>query len=216
MRADPHIRVEGWLDQRVEQWTAIVPVKALDGAKSRLSHHADRADHALAFALDTVRAAAEATSVGEVVVISDDDRVRTALHDAGLKAHIARDLGGGLNACLARAAERIDGPVVMILGDLPCLTGAALESFLGFAAAHQVAFVPDTHGTGTTMLAAHTRAEPHFGERSRAAHAAAGYAEFAGAGPRLRRDVDDDIDLWDALRIGVGPATAARADLSMV
>jgi len=201
----------GWITtvEIVRTWTAIVPVKALDDAKSRLIHHADRAEWALAFALDTVRAATATTSVGQVVVISDDDRVRAALESADLSALILDDPGGGLNACLAQASRDIDGPIVMMLGDLPCLTATALESFLGFAATHRAAFVADAHGTGTTMLAMRTAVQPHFGERSCAAHTAAGYTHYAAAEPTLRRDVDDEIDLWDAVRIGVGPATHA-------
>lgn len=193
----------------MERWTAIVPVKGLEDAKSRLSAGAGRADWALAFALDTVRAARDAPGIRDVIVITDDERVRTALATAGLAAQVTADGGGGLNRCLARAADVCAGPVVMMLGDLPALTGPAVQTFIDFAEHNPVSFVADAHGTGTTMLAEHVRITPRFGERSRAAHSAVGYAEFTGATARLRRDVDDDIDLWDAIRLGVGPATAA-------
>ncbi|MDQ1672918.1 MAG: 2-phospho-L-lactate/phosphoenolpyruvate guanylyltransferase, partial [Frankiaceae bacterium] len=59
-------------------WVAVVPVKALPEAKSRLDRE-DRADLALAMATDTVAAAAACDAVSAVVVVTDDRRVRDAL-----------------------------------------------------------------------------------------------------------------------------------------
>jgi 2-phospho-L-lactate guanylyltransferase len=58
---------------------------------------------------------------------------------------------------------------------------------------------------------------PAFGERSRARHVQLGYvdlgldssAEARRLLARARRDVDTQVDLWDAMRIGVGAATSA-------
>ena len=83
---------------------------------------------------------------------------------------------------------------------------------LAFTAFGALPFVPDAAGTGTTMLtaAAGTALDPRFGERSCAAHAASGAVRLSPADAAgLRRDVDTEVDLWDALRLGVGPATAA-------
>jgi 2-phospho-L-lactate guanylyltransferase len=53
---------------------------------------------------------------------------------------------------------------------------------------------------------------PRFGGRSRAAHRAAGAVELMLEGiASVRRDVDTEVDLWDALRLGVGPRTKAVA-----
>ena len=92
------------------------------------------------------------------------------------------------------------------------LTADELARALLSAQAHARCFVCDSEGVGTTMLASADPAElgPHFGERSRAAHAASGAVEIEDpALPRLRRDVDSEVALWDARRLGVGPATAA-------
>jgi 2-phospho-L-lactate guanylyltransferase len=52
--------------------------------------------------------------------------------------------------------------------------------------------------------------EPRFGGRSRAAHRAGGAVELnVPDTPSVHRDVDTAVDLWDALRLGVGPRTAA-------
>ena len=70
----------------------------------------------------------------------------------------------------------------------------------------------DAAGIGSTLLTARPGVElgPRFGERSRAAHRSSGAVELAaspGALAGLRRDVDTEVDLWDAVRLGVGPAT---------
>ena len=73
-------------------------------------------------------------------------------------------------------------------------------------------FVADTEGTGTTLLTAAdgSRLDPRFGHRSRARHAASGAVELV-TGPlaSLRRDVDTEVDLHDARRLGLGPRTLA-------
>jgi 2-phospho-L-lactate guanylyltransferase len=70
----------GAADNSVRRWSVIVPVKELHAAKSRLNRP-DRADIALAMARDTVRAAAAATAVAEVVVVTDDPRALQAARE---------------------------------------------------------------------------------------------------------------------------------------
>jgi 2-phospho-L-lactate guanylyltransferase len=80
------------------------------------------------------------------------------------------------------------------------------------------AFVADTAGTGTTLLAAAPGVPlgPRFGPDSAARHAASGATALAGAWPSLRRDVDTAADLAEALVLGVGAATAAVNELSRI
>lgn len=197
------------------RWTVLVPVKRLDGAKSRLSTRtaAARQDLSLAFALDTVAAALAADGVAAVHVVTDDARVAEAVHELG--ALLAVDVsGGGLNDAL-RLAERVlrdagVGAVAALAGDLPALRPDQLARALALADGADRSFVPDAAGTGTTLLcaAAGSPLDPRFGERSCAAHAASGAVRLSptdAAG--LRRDVDTEVDLWDAERLGVGPAT---------
>ena len=56
------------------EWVVVVPVKRLDRAKTRLSTRPapERRALALAFALDTVRAAITCPGVVGVVVVTDD------------------------------------------------------------------------------------------------------------------------------------------------
>ena len=196
-------------------WTVVVPVKRLDGAKSRLSTRPAgvRRDLSLAFALDTVAAALAAPGVTSVHVVTDDELVSAAVR--GASAGVVAD-PSGLNDAL-RAAETVlrtagAGRLAALAGDLPALRPDQLGRALAAAAAHPRSFLPDAAGTGTTLLCAQpgVALDPLFGVRSCAAHAASGAVRLAPADcPGLRRDVDTEVDLWDATRLGVGPATAS-------
>jgi 2-phospho-L-lactate guanylyltransferase len=202
------------------QWTLVVPVKALDRAKSRLSDTADglRPGLALAFAQDTVAAALACPAVREVAVVTDDARAGRAL--ARLGARIVDDEpGDGLNAALAHAAavvrhRRPGAPVAALNADLPALRPAELARVLDAAAEFPRAFLPDAAHIGTTLLSAAPghALRPCFGGDSRARHRASGAVELClAAVDSVRRDVDTGGDLREALALGVGPRTAEVA-----
>src|SRR5262249_6043065 len=124
----------------------------------------------------------------------------------------------GLNAAFAfgaATARRILGDEVGIAAsaaDLPALRSAELDIALARIIGDKRHFIADAHTIGTTMLFAPPgiALDPRFGGPSRAAHAASGAVELTDADiSSLRRDVDTPADLADALRLGVGPATAA-------
>ena len=199
------------------EWAVVIPVKRLGRAKTRMSTRPapQRSALALAFALDTVRAALDCPPVATVLVVTDDDEVRAATvalgatsvddePDAGLLAAI------GIGAEVARRASP-GRAVAALVADLPCLRPDELDRALSAAGAVDRGFVADAAGIGTTLLTARPghRLEARFGVRSRAAHAASGAVELHPAhATGLRRDVDTEVDLWDAQRLGVGPATA--------
>ncbi|MFN8169994.1 MAG: 2-phospho-L-lactate guanylyltransferase [Candidatus Nanopelagicales bacterium] len=192
------------------EWTVVVPVKALDRGKSRLSTRtaAGRRSLSLAFALDTVAAAVAAGP--SVLVVAGDD-VREAVAALGARWH--SDPGGGINAAVEHAAATLpDRPLAVLVGDLPALRPEELRAALDEARRVPRGLVADAAGVGSTLLTALSgqALRPAFGPRSRAAHRASGAVELALAPvPGLRRDVDTEVDLWDARRLGVGPATAA-------
>jgi 2-phospho-L-lactate guanylyltransferase len=199
-------------------WTAVVPVKHTSIAKTRLTSDDARLRRhlALAFAADTVGAIVRCDSVLDVVVVTDDPDARRVTSDLG--AHVVGDTPDrGLNPALVHGLDvarrrRPAHGVVMISSDLPALRPDELAHALDEAGRHAVAFVSDTAGTGTTALMCRSdaRVVPHFGARSRAWHRSAGYAEVRSTTiPTVRRDVDTWTDLWDARRLGVGPATRA-------
>jgi 2-phospho-L-lactate/phosphoenolpyruvate guanylyltransferase len=196
------------------RWVVVVPVKRLEIAKTRLEHFAGRrrAELALAFALDTIAAAMACAAVGDVVVVTDDERV--AGPAAGLGCLVVPDLPGeGLNAALvygaAAAAERFPAARPAALSaDLPALRPAELTWALDAAAATTAAFVSDVARSGTTMLAAGdaTTFRPRFGAGSRAAHLAEGAVELVdGPLESVRRDVDTESDIQQARLLGLGP-----------
>lgn len=208
--------------QDVAAWSLVVPVKRPEVAKTRLADVAGAHREALAraFAADTVDAALACPHVAEVVVVTDDTE---AADDAlAMGAVVVADApDAGLNAALVHGAEearrrRLHAPVGTLSADLPALRPEELAAALEAASGHPVSFVADAAGIGTTVYCASGGAdfEPRFGGRSRAAHRAAGAVELMLPGiPSVRRDVDTAVDLWDALRLGVGPRTKSVAAL---
>jgi 2-phospho-L-lactate guanylyltransferase len=197
----------------VLRWGLVVPVKRLARAKTRLSGYDDRAreDLALAFALDVVAAALGAESVAQVLVVTDDERAREALSDAG--ARVVTDLpDAGLNPALQHGAGLLPAGwgAATLSADLPALRPADLEDALRAVPAGGRGFVVDVSGHGTTLLAAAPGVPlaPAYGPRSGAVHLASGAIELPGAAG-LRRDVDTPEDLAAARLLGVGAATAA-------
>gem|GEM_PF-3549231 len=199
------------LDAGVEEWSALVPIRGWESGKSRLG----LPGLARAMALDTVAALRACPGIVELLVITHDDGVRSDFEPWGCTIVDDRD-AGDLNAAIDRgAAQRTFASCIVVLGDLPTLVPSDLTMVLGRCggAPH---FVSDAHGTGSTMwLTAHGRVHTHFGERSRARHIEDGAQELkAGPGDdplawsRLHRDVDDVVDLVDAVRLGVGAFTS--------
>lgn len=199
-------------------WGAVVPVKHLTVAKSRLAAYGDasRRALALAFAADVVTAALDCPAVARVLVVTDDAEAAAALGALGATV-VPDDPDAGLNPALAhgadllRAAEPSLG-VVTLSADLPALRPADLAEALAAVPAGGRAFVADAAGTGTTLLAASAPASlsPTFGTGSRRRHLGSGAVELPGT-EALRRDVDTPEDLTAALVLGVGRRTAAAA-----
>lgn len=201
-------------------WSVVIPVKRLPDAKSRLTplSGADRAALALAFAADTVVAAAASPLVAAVFVVSGDERVARRLGALGARI-LPDDAPGGLNGAVesGRVRALADDPrrrVAALTSDLPGLRTGDLTDALS-AAPDGRAFVADAPGSGTTLLLSdvHGTLCARFGVDSRYAHEAGGAVLLAGAGRSLRRDVDTMEDLEDAIALGIGAHTAAALKL---
>ena len=209
-------------------WTAIVPVRSLTQGKSRLTGKPQgSADLIEAFAIDVLRACSGCQQIERTVVVSPDPAVHELAHRQGCDVFI-EPKASGINEAIAAARDAYasTSPVIAILGDAPCLSPEVLTAVLAQAADHDVSFVADAAGTGSTMWCSQiTDAAPHFGSHSRAHHRASGAVEL-GPSPdaqsphlpqdvltwaRARRDVDTEVDLWDALRLGAGTATTSAA-----
>lgn len=215
-------------DRRVGRsgWVAVMPIKPLPAAKSRLRGAVQEVAHnrlVLAMAKDTVTAALASGRVSRVVVVTDDPVAGAVLVACG--AEWVRDMpGAGLNAAFVHGARqagagrsRLDRPgrrlvgVAALAADLPALRPAELAAALdALPGTGGRAYVADATGTGTVLLAATSGVDldPRFGPGSAAAHARSGAARLTGDWPGLRRDVDTPADLAAAILLGVGTYTA--------
>jgi 2-phospho-L-lactate guanylyltransferase len=200
-------------------WVVVIPAKPLATAKSRLADAAGsrRPDLALAMLLDTVEATLRAVDVAAVLVVTDDDVIAASASELGAVA-VADQPREGLNAAFRRgiqaAGSRYPGAgVVLLMGDLPALrTGELQAALVSAASSLGVVAMADREGVGTTMLASRWPAQlqPAFGVDSYARHLALGARALnRDAVDSLRCDVDDAAGLLAALRLGVGPRTAA-------
>ncbi|SFC41731.1 2-phospho-L-lactate guanylyltransferase [Nocardioides terrae] len=197
----------------------LLPVKPPARGKSRLTVFSGLPDEvrrrlAEAFALDTAEACLSASSVGAVLVVTDDAGFSARLQALGCAA-IPDGVSDDLNATLVQAAAEArrrwpDLVPVALTGDLPALRAADLDAALASVPAGSPAYVSDAEGVGTTLYTADAaRFDPHFGEGSSRAHESAGARAVAGELASLRRDVDSVADLNHAITLGLGPRTAA-------
>lgn len=194
-------------------FTAIIPIKQLHMAKSRLGlAQAHRQTAAEAFALDTIAAATAAQHVGRILLVVGDSETERCLAQAGIRILRESPIATpGLNSALRQAALWVDrhhpdDPTVVLTADLPTVTPEALDATLGALRHYERAYVPDRSGTGTTVLSASRPAQlrPRFGVGSAQAHRRTGAVRLAGVDPRMRLDVDTLPDLASAAHLGLG------------
>ena len=186
---------------------AIVPVGAIEGAKSRLGAVLDaeeRRDLALRLAETTIGAAVATPGIDETLVVTPDDEVRELAVRAG--ARPLRQRSGGLNDGLRQARDEAiaaGATAVLVLPiDIPRVTPERLAPVVALAGRDDplVAIVPDRHGRGTNglLLSPPDVIEFCFGGDSRDAHEGAARAVGAHVevldGP-LTLDIDTPEDL---------------------
>lgn len=195
-------------------WHIIVPIKSRHRAKARLlaPDGVDKPELALALALDTLDVVTAVVRADRVIVVTEDDEVRSPMAERGIT--LVTDPGRGLNeavrAGLTEAAERgPDLPVAVLLGDIPAVRPDELTAALRACAATESALVPDQDGSGTVLLTHHdARAlTPRFGRGSAARHARRCTVLELDL-PGLRHDVDDLEALHRAEQLGLGSHTA--------
>lgn len=202
-------------DQGGQPVTAVVPVKRLACAKSRLGVPEDqRKALALAFALDTISSLSGSPLVGDVLVVVSDPVATRRLGRLGVR--VAPDPGGGLGHAIhdgirVAAAWRPGAGIAVAPADLPCLRADDVTVVVAEGSATSGAFVPDRSGTGTTLVI-YPPGRPvvtRYGPGSAAGHRALGLHVLHDAPSRVRQDVDTFEDLDAAVSLGVGAATLA-------
>jgi 2-phospho-L-lactate guanylyltransferase len=194
-------------------WVAVIPVKRLATAKTRLRGAVPAAEHdrlVLAMARDTLAAVLACPLVHRALVVTDEPAVVTALTELGAQ-RVPDHPDAGLNAALTRGAAVAGcSPVVALTADLPALRPNELAAALTALSHRARGYVPDALGTGTSMLAAQSGIdlEPRFGPGSARAQAGSGAVRLDGDWPSLRQDVDTSADLDAAAVLGLGRYTA--------
>jgi 2-phospho-L-lactate guanylyltransferase len=205
-------------------WTAIMPVKPWALSKTRLKvSDVDRVCLARAFARDVLDVLAASDRVDQIIVVTAEPEMRSFAAVAGALVVTDRPLLGSdmLNQAVWAggrwAAARAPGsPAVVVPADLASLSVSALDSALDLMLKQPQGFVPDAAGSGTTMISAADPAGlvPRYGDQSATRHSGAGLHPVLGVDPRVRRDVDNQVDLQMARRLGVGRYTAAALELT--
>jgi 2-phospho-L-lactate guanylyltransferase len=187
---------------------AVIPVGTLSGAKSRLGAVLDaeeRLELTLRLARRTIEATVASRRIGEVLVVTPDDAVRSLAQELGARPIRQRD--GGLNRGVdigRNEATAASATAVLILPiDLPEISTDAIDEVVRVLDGPRrplVASVADRHGRGTNalLIAPPNAIDTCFGGDSRSAHvtaAIAAGADLVELGGPLALDLDTPDDL---------------------
>lgn len=130
---------------------AVVPVKRLEAAKSRLGRSVpDRPALALALLDRVLTALRESGVADETVVVSPDSRIAAACASETFLLQKTRGLNPALEEARAYAAERGADALLVVLADLPGLTPEAVRRMVACPGPSVLA--PDRHDQGTNAL----------------------------------------------------------------
>ncbi|MEE8311920.1 MAG: 2-phospho-L-lactate guanylyltransferase [Candidatus Binatia bacterium] len=196
---------------------ALVPVRALNDAKRRLSSELgapEREELTLEMLRDMLGALAAAPSLGRIVVVSTDPTILAEAQQLG--AETLQELEPkGLNGAVAWAAHELERSGVRTLltipGDVPLIAPAEVERLLAIDShRYPVVLVPSASGTGTNALLTSppTIIDPAFEGLSLAAHGEA--CRRSGLAFRtlplggFALDVDTPDDFMELARRGGG------------
>lgn len=199
---------------------ALVPFKCFTRAKRRLrTSYTDEAVEELsrAMLLDVLDALLAAPSLSSVSVLTDDEAVAEVARDAGAQVR-TQSPDPGLNPAIelanAEAAAAGCDATLVVLGDLPLLQPADVESVLAAGANHPVVVVPSVdEGTALLYRRPPDRIPARFGKNSAAAHIDAARAEglearvFDELDEHVRVDLDTPEDAKRVIESGVPSRT---------
>jgi 2-phospho-L-lactate/phosphoenolpyruvate guanylyltransferase len=202
------------------QTVVVIPVRALEGAKSRLGAVLDAEERRelVERLLRATAAAAVATpGIAGVIVVSPDPAAIAVGESVGATG--VRQGSAGLNPGIVEARDSVGAAgadrLLVLPADLPGITPADIAAILAVADASPagsatgypiVVLATDRHGRGTNALLLQPPAviDPAFGGDSRDAHrrlAAAAGATYLETPDRLELDLDtpDDLLLLESL-----------------
>lgn len=205
---------------------AVVPVKPFRDAKFRLAPVLDAGERAalarvmLEDVLGVLAASADRLA-GVMVLTADREAAAMARRfDAAVLVETApAGLNGAVTIAAAHVAENAAAGMLVIPGDLPHLSGAAIAQITELLdAPRSVALLPASGDAGTNLFACRPAnvIPPRFGPSSFKRHLAetrrAGITARVLTCPRLGRDIDRPDDL--AAFLAMGTATRTHAYLS--
>jgi 2-phospho-L-lactate guanylyltransferase len=185
--------------------TIVVVPFAGSAGKTRLdAPRSARRDLSLAM-LGDVLAAAIATG-SAVVVTGDADGAALA---GALGAGVVSDPGGGQGPAVHAALAGIDGPVIVVNADVPCVVPEDLRSLVAAVPEHGIALVEALDGTTNALgLSSATLFRPLYGPDSARRFHALDVETVSVVVPNLAEDVDTMADL-ERLQLRCGPRTQA-------
>jgi 2-phospho-L-lactate guanylyltransferase len=192
----------------------VIPVRGLEGAKSRLGEALDaeeRRDLVEQLLRRSISTSIATPGVTDVAVISPDPEALEVATSSRARSLVQRSRG--LNAAITEARQALapGDRMLVVPSDLPALSATALRPVLDAADAVGppcVVLVPDRHGRGTNalLLDPPDAIDPAFGGDSRAAHA--WLASSAGAAfVEVRGELELDLDTPDDLLLANGLAS---------
>ena len=202
----------------LSQTWALVPIRGLESAKTRLGEDLDaeeRLELVTNLLTRTLVATRDASRVEGTIVVTMDPAAAGVARDHRAIGLVERapGLNEAITAARSVAVARGATAVVVVPADLPGITATAVDSMLETAAlaaggtvfADQglVAIVPDRHGSGTNalLLSPPELLAPMFGPDSLARHRAAAIdagAALVELGGPLSLDLDTTADLITA------------------
>lgn len=197
---------------------AVVPVKRLGYALGRLSGVLDRAERRVlqsAMLGDVLAALAGSDRLGEIVVVTSDERARAVAESIGARTVADHDPPQGINAAVALGLAVLDAhSALVVVSDLPLITAADVDHLLGAAPegdAVVLARSEDGTGTNAMLLTPPSALVPELGPGSLARHVAQAAAVGVPADvvyhPGIGLDVDTPDDLAELARREPGGAT---------
>jgi 2-phospho-L-lactate guanylyltransferase len=188
----------------------VVPFRGVNG-KQRLDALPPEERSALALAM-LADVLAACRSVGPTTVVTSDELAGRLAEDNG--AAVVADPGSGQGAAVAAALRGIDGPVLVVNADVPCVVPRDLRSLEAATPDDGFAFVAARDGTTNALgLSDAAHFAPLYGpgsaERFRLHAHTLGVQFVPAAIPNLADDVDSLADL-ERLELRVGPRTLAE------
>ncbi|MGB3387345.1 MAG: 2-phospho-L-lactate guanylyltransferase [Pseudaminobacter sp.] len=197
---------------------ALVPVKRLDRAKSRLAPVLDadeRKTLATAMLCDVLGTVSHVDGLSGILVVTGDGQAASIA--AGFGATVVSDpVEGGLNAAVRHGMRWLDAEheagAIVVPGDVPFVTSAELGAVLGAMRSSQIVIAPARRDGGTNILAMKPPSllAPSFGPDSFARHVAG--ARALGIEPRtlMLEGAGHDIDVASDLAFYEGEGLANR------